>query len=300
MTGAGGFIGRQCVPELLNRGYEVHAVSSHPNASHGQRVHWHSCDLMNEESVEELVTDTHPSHLLHLAWYTRPGEFWASWENLRWLGAGVALLRAFAKSGGQRAAFAGTCAEYDWRFARCNEELTPTNPATLYGVCKKALSEVAMQFGQISGISVAWGRLFYLYGPHEASGRLIPSIARGILRRRPIPCTTGEQLRDYLHVQDAAAALVVLLDSGFEGAANIGSGRPITIREIVEKFAAALGGSELLEWGKIPIRAEEPLALFADVRRIAEIAGWKPRIELAAGLQATADWWRANHEMVRE
>jgi nucleoside-diphosphate-sugar epimerase len=76
ITGASGFVGRQCVPLLLAAGYEVHAVARTTNPEESDtRVRWHTADLLDESQVAELMAQVKPTHLLHLAWYSVPGKF---------------------------------------------------------------------------------------------------------------------------------------------------------------------------------------------------------------------------------
>ena len=93
LTGATGFVGRHCLQPLLERGYEVHALTSRPVPTTEQDgVHWHLLDLLAPRplSLEQIQ----PTHLLHLAWYAVPGKYWTSPENVRWVEASLALLRA--------------------------------------------------------------------------------------------------------------------------------------------------------------------------------------------------------------
>src|SRR6267143_4821300 len=114
LTGATGFIGRQCVPLLVARGYQVHAVSSKPIKDNRDSVRWHQADLFDPLAVKALIGSTKPTHLLHLAWCTEPGKYWNSLENLQWVQASLGLLQEFVDNDGQRVVVAGTCAEYDW------------------------------------------------------------------------------------------------------------------------------------------------------------------------------------------
>jgi nucleoside-diphosphate-sugar epimerase len=299
LTGAGGFVGRWCVPALLARGYEVHAVSRRP-APAGEEmrdVRRHAVDLLDVDATAALVSEVGPTHLLHLAWYTEHGKFWAAPENLRWVGASLALFEAFAAAGGRRIVAAGTCVEYAPEGeGPCSEASTPLAPATLYGACKHATRVVLEAFARQQGLSHAWGRLFFPYGPGEPPGKLIPAVARAALAGEPALCTHGRQLRDFVYVEDAAAAFAALLDSGVEGAVNVGAGRPVPLAEVIEKTAARAGRPDLVRLGARPAPAGEPTALWADTRRLREEVGWSPRFGLDEGLDATVEWWKKNDE----
>jgi nucleoside-diphosphate-sugar epimerase len=294
VTGPNGFIGRHCLPGLQEKGYELHGVVPRAELKlELPNVQWHVADLLDPESIRSLMKTVSPTHLLHFAWYTQPGEYWTSSENLRWLQAGLEILQAFKVHGGRRVLMAGSCAEYDWRYGFCSERLTPLSPATLYGACKKSLYEILMKYANQEGLSAAWGRVFFLYGPHEHPSRLVPSIINAIYDQRPAPCTQGDQIRDFLHVEDVASAFAALLDSQVEDAVNIASGRPVTVNHIIRRIAEKLGRLDLIQFGAIPIPATEPPVLLADVTRLQRDLGWFPSNDLETGLDKTIEWWKA-------
>jgi len=292
VTGATGFVGRYCLPLLQAAGYDVHAVSSSAHPSDGSGVGWHQCDLLDYSQTDRLIAAIAPTHLLHLAWYVAPGRYLTAPENLSWCQATLELSRAFGRNGGKRAVFAGTCFEYDNRFGYCSEDLTPTRPATLYAACKNSLREILSAFSKQAGFTTAWARIFHLYGPHESPRRLVPSVIISLLNGQTARCTHGNQIRDFLHVEDVAAAFVTLLGGTLEGPVNVGSGQPISIRSIVTAIADQIGGSGRVDFGAIEASLDDPPVLLPDVRRLRGEAGWSPRWALADGLANTIDWWR--------
>jgi nucleoside-diphosphate-sugar epimerase len=92
VTGATGFIGRHTLPLLLNKGFEVHAVSSKPIQACNKNIFWHQTDLLNTRQLTDLVTQVSPSHLLHFAWYAEPKKYWNSSNNLSSLREELATL----------------------------------------------------------------------------------------------------------------------------------------------------------------------------------------------------------------
>lgn len=293
LTGASGFIGRQAVAPLAAKGYEIHAVTSREPAAPAANVRWHRADLMDAGATERLLAQVRPTHLLHFAWYAEPGKYWRSPMNFRWLEASLALLRHFRDAGGRRAVMAGTCAEYDWTGAGvCSESETARRPATPYGVCKNALQETMRSFCEVEALSGAWGRIFFLHGPGEHPSRLVPSVVNALLEGGEARCTHGNQVRDFLHVEDVAGAFVALLDSAVEGPVNIASGRPVTLREVVLAAADCLGARERVRFGALPAPQNEPPVLVADVRRLSAEVRWQPRYDLAGGLAQSVRYWQ--------
>lgn len=294
LTGASGFVGRHCVAPLRARGYEVHAVShGGPDGVGSDGTHWHRADLLDRPQALRLVESVSPTHLLQVAWYAVPGKFWASSENFRWVEASLNLFEAFEAAGGRRLVVAGTCAEYSWAGeGLCSEAATPLAPATLYGACKHALHVMLEAFARRSGLSYAWGRIFFPYGPHDHAEKLVAYAVRSLLRGEPVNCTHGRQVRDFLYVEDVGAALAALLDSEVAGAVNVASGEGTALKDVLERAAALTGRRSLLRMGTLPAPEGEPAALVADVTRLRREVGFAPAFTLDRGVEATVEWWR--------
>jgi nucleoside-diphosphate-sugar epimerase len=291
VTGASGFVGRPAAEQLVRSGFEVHAVGRRDPEIAGSS--FHRLDLLGGSDLDPLMARLEPTHLLHLAWVTTPRLLWTTEENLDWLAASVRLLRAFAAAGGRRAVLAGTGAEYSWKESPLDERSTPLLPATAYGQSKASLFQVLDKFSPKLGLSFAWGRVFFPFGPREKAGRLLPDTIRALLERRPVELTDGLQKLDFMYVDDVAAAFVRLLRSDVEGAVNVASGIPRSVRSVVEAFAARTGGQELLRFGA---RARDPWevpVVGPAVSRLRDEVGFTPRYGWDEALDRTVDWWRA-------
>ena len=192
ITGASGFIGSNCLDLLAARGFDVHAADIQEPPKKIVGVHWHAIDLLDPVRVSELMAEVKPSHLLHFAWCAEPGKYWMSPDNLRWVQASLELLTEFRVHGGIRVVMAGTCAEYDWRYGYCLERTTPLVPTTLYGICKHALQMILDGYTGQTGLSSAWGRVFFLYGPREHSARLVSSVIRALSKGQTAPMLPWE------------------------------------------------------------------------------------------------------------
>jgi len=294
VTGAGGFIGRQTLAPLLAAGCEVHAASLTVPDEAPPGICWYTNDLLNPLEISKLLNAVKPTHLLHLAWYAAPGKFWNAPENRDWLEAGKVLLNAFCDTGGQRVVFAGTCAEYETGHGQCVENQTPLKPATLYGICKNELHQFAVNFAQQNGRSMAWGRVFHLYGPYEYPQRFVPSVILSLLRGEEARCTEGTQERDFMHVRDVASAFVALLASPVEGPVNIASGRPVRLADVARRIAGCLGAEYLLKLGALSAASDDPPVLTASVDRLNREVNWTPAIPLDQGLTEAIAWWRGH------
>jgi nucleoside-diphosphate-sugar epimerase len=188
---------------------------------------------------------------------------------------------------------AGSCAEYDWTGdGVCVEGQTPLRPATLYGTCKDAARRVCEALAEQLGVGVAWGRVFFLYGPGEDERRLVAAVAKALTAGERAATSEGTQVRDFLHVDDVAGAFAALVDAEATGAVNIGAGEGVAIREVVEEIARAAGRPDLLDVGALPARPGDPPLLVPRVERLRSEVGYEPSTPLDAGLDDTVQWWR--------
>jgi nucleoside-diphosphate-sugar epimerase len=288
VTGATGFIGARTTSLLAARGFEVHVVGrSRPV----DQVEFHQADILRLDELRTAVAKIQASHLLHLAWEVSPGRFWRAPENLDWVCASLQLLRGFAEAGGRRAVIAGTCAEYKWGEPRFFEKKTPCEPVTLYGAAKNGLRQIAESFGANSDLSICWGRIFFLYGPSEKSGRLVSDAIRALSMAQPLLTTHGEQRRDFLHVDDVAGAFAALVDCEVVGPVNIGSGHAVAVRSLLEIIASKIGNRDCLKYGARALSQGEPPVIEADSTRLRHEVGFTPRYDLLQGLANTMTWW---------
>ena len=250
-------------------------------------------DTGQANGVLEPLGDWKPETCVHLAWYAVPGEYLHSPENTASLTLSLRLLEELAASGCRRVVMTGTCFEYDTDLGYLRED-GPTRPATIYAATKLAAGQVGALMAAKLGIGFAWARLFYLYGPFEDERRLVPALIRALIAGREFPATSGTQVRDYLHVEDVAAALSALAVQPVTGTYNVCSGEPITIADLIRQVARIANRPDLIRLGSVQQREGEPRFICGDNSRLRDATGWTPRHNLAEGLAATVAWWKEN------
>lgn len=288
VTGAGGYVGRQTLEPLARMGFEVIAVARRPLDLPGD---WRSADLLRPGDGAALIEAVRPSHLLHLAWTTAHGKFWADPANALWQAATLDLLGRFAAAGGRRFVEAGSCAEYDWSGSGpLSETDTPLRPSTPYGRAKAATFAQAQREAARLGVSFAHGRLFHSYGPFEQRGRLVPSLVLALLEGRPARLASPGHVRDFLDVRDIGRLLAALLASEVEGAVNVASGEGVALERVAALLLQVIGRGEIVETEAA--RAGEPGSIVALTRRLVDEVKAAPAISLEKGLADAVRWWR--------
>jgi nucleoside-diphosphate-sugar epimerase len=286
VTGGSGFLGRHCVAALVRRGLRIHAVSRAPCDSFIDGITWHQVDLHSPGAARALIATLRPSHLLHLAWVTTPGQYRHAAENLDWVEASLALVKTFGAHGGQRFIGVGSSAEYGVETGPCMEDATPIRPASLYGQCKAAVWMIIQAYAQRYGFSAAWARVFLPYGPGDEPRRLIPSLLAALSAGKPISVSDGSQVRDFVYAPDAADLIVRLLaTSDASGAYNVGTGRGVAVRQVIQRVADHFNARKLVHFGAQARRADEPAALVADMTKVERVLDWHAQTSIESGLE---------------
>lgn len=283
-TGLSGFLGRRCVEDLARRGFEIHGITSRDARGLPSCVRWHNLDLLKSNGIEALCASIRPDALFHLAWYAEHPEFWTSPLNLAWLRASRMLVDACVASGTSRIVAAGSCAEYATPARGRYAETSAVGPTTPYGAAKASLHEYVAEVGRSRRVTVAWGRLFFLYGPGEPETKFIPATAREFLLRRAPVIRDPDRYVDYIHVSDAARAFVRILDSPIQGAINVGTGRAASVSELARLIRETLAG----ETPTVPDESGRQFSgqdMVADVARLSDELSFGWKFDLQSGVR---------------
>jgi dTDP-6-deoxy-L-talose 4-dehydrogenase (NAD+) len=271
LTGASGFVGRHVLAELESRDAEVTLLA---------RRHVRDPARVPEGRHRVVPFDLHdaapdlfdragrPDVLLHLAWGGLPHyDSLHHFESER--PAHYRFIRQMVDSGLAHAVVTGTCYEYGLQSGPLHEALD-SRPVNAYGHAKDALRRELQLLQRAQPFRLTWARLFYLHGEGQAANSLWPALRSAALRGdATFPMSGGEQLRDYLPVQQAAAHLVGLaLRAREDGIVNVCAGRPVSVRALVEGWIREHGWAIAPELGRYPYPAHEPMAFWGDATRL--------------------------------
>ncbi len=160
----------------------------------------------------------------------------------------------------------------------------PARPATPYAASKLAAETLLGAWSARAGVPLAILRLSHVYGPGDTSAKAIPAFLAACRRgERPV-VRGGADVRDYLYVDDAAAAVTRALELRAAGTFNIAAGRGTSIRDLLAAVQAATGTGAAADWQPA---VRPPTALVLDVARARAVLGWQPQVGLAEGLRRT-------------
>lgn len=272
VTGASGFVGRHVLAELARMQTEIVAVTR--DASKllhlSPSVHVVEMDISSPES-NCFAQMGSPDVLIHLAW-DGLSNYRAFCHFDTELPRHYLFLKNLIDAGLLSIFVAGTCLEYGMQSGALSEgiRLCPSNS---YGYAKDALRQQLEFLKTIKNFNLVWGRLFYMYGEGQSGNSLYASLKEAVLRGdKSFDMSGGEQLRDYLPVAEVARKIVRLALSGGDiGPVNICSGKPISVRRLVEQWLAHNNWEITLNLGCYPYSDYEPMAFWGDITKMQEL-----------------------------
>jgi GDP-4-dehydro-6-deoxy-D-mannose reductase len=294
VTGATGFVGHHLVPALQERGHEVAGIGhAHADGGAGEvsGLAVRAIDLGDRPALEAAVTAFRPDRVVHLAGLAHVGTSWrqmAEYFRVNVLGTEVVLDAA----GGVPVVFASSAEVYGDVPAAEQPlvETRPPAPASPYALTKAAAERLVLRAGGIVA------RPFNMLGPGQAPGFALAAFARQLaaiaLGRQEPTLAVGnlEARRDFVHVRDGAAALVLLAERGQSGGVyNIASGEAVSIREALAELIAESGASVGMATDERFLRPADIPLLQGSAEPLRAL-GWEPRRGRRA---AIAELWQA-------
>lgn len=265
LTGGTGFVGRQILKVLAGKGVNVRAVvreGKHQPATGGDHIEKFivTRDLFAETSEWWAERCADVDLVIHAAWYAEPGKYLKSPLNLDCLAGTLQLAKGAALAGVKRFVGIGTCLEYAIGSERLHTE-TPLKPLSPYAGAKAAAFTTLAQWLPSRGVEFCWCRLFYLYGEGEDPRRLVPYLRAQLAAGKFAELGTGVQTRDFLEASEAARMIVEAALGTVQGATNICSGHPATIKQLAERIADEYGRRDLLGFGARPSDPDDPACI---------------------------------------
>ena len=327
VTGGAGYIGSHVARELLGRpGSTVVVVDSLERGHRGAvdalerafpgRVSFVHLDIRDRAAMRDVLRSERPDAVLHFAAYTLVGESVAH-PAMYWscaVGGTSSLLEAMRAAATPRLVFSSTAATYGAPLRMPIAEDAPQHPVNPYGASKLACegiirAEVAAARREGRSFAATMLRYFNVAGcasdgllgeDHSPETHLVPSALQAALGLRPAlrlfgtdyPTPDGTCIRDYVHVEDLAAAHAVALDALQEhgcDAFNVGIGHGFSVREVLAECERAAGRPIPME---VAARRDgDPPVLLADPSLIMRRLGWEPRHRTLASMAGSAWRW---------
>jgi dTDP-6-deoxy-L-talose 4-dehydrogenase (NAD+) len=281
VTGATGFIGKYVVERLLEEGIDVIATSAHEEKARQQpwfsRVRYIPFDFASFDSTQDYFSFFgEPDAIIHLAWEGLP-NYKSDFHLLINYPRHAAFLRNLVEHGLKDITVTGSCMEYGIQEGEIKED-QPALADHFYGRAKEALRLSLDRLAQEYQIPVKWARLFYMYGMGQSPKSLLSQLDKALEEgQETFNMSGGQQTRDYLPVEKIAEYIVaVALQQEITGVVHICSGKPITVKQLVEDHLRKMGKTIHLNLGFYPYTDYEPMHFWGDTTKLRVILAKQP------------------------
>jgi dTDP-glucose 4,6-dehydratase len=323
ITGGAGFIGSAVVRQAVRAGHEVVNVDALTYASCLENVAevsdspaycFEHVDIRDPEALARVLADHRPDAVMHLAAESHvdrsidgPGAFIDT--NVVGTYTLLQAARGYWDGQGRPSSFRFHHISTDEVFGSLGQtgqftEETPYDPRSPYSASKAASDHLVRAWYHTFGLPVVLTNCSNNYGPYHFPEKLIPVVILNALAGKQIPVYgTGDNVRDWLYVEDHADALLTVLQRGQVGRSyNIGGENEVNNIDLVRKICAVL--DELHPTGAphdqlITFVADRPghdLRYAIDPSRMREELGWRPSVTLEEGLRKTVRWYLENQD----
>ena len=271
VTGGTGFVGNYIVQELLEQGNELIVTGTNESKARGfswfnnvEFVELKIGDNIRDDKFEQLLTG---EKLIHLAWEGLP-HYKELFHFEEILLPQYFFLKRLIESGLNDITITGTCLEYGMKNG-CLEANMITDPQNSYAIAKDSLRKFLGQLQSYKKFDLKWVRVFYMYGNGQSDHSLLKQLENAVHNQQEVfNMSGGEQLRDYLHVKEVATKVIEISQmSHVSGIFNCCSGKPISIRTLVEKHKSSLGSDIKLNLGYYPYLDFEPFAFWGNTEK---------------------------------
>ncbi len=317
VTGGAGYIGSHAAKALSRAGYRV-VVYDNLAAGHREAVKFGALvegDITDVEAVRRALREHGVFAVMHFAAFLDVGE--SVREPARYyrnnVGGALSVLEAMAAESVKHFVFSSTCATYGEPIETPIAETHPQKPINAYGETKLAVERALPHFERAYDIHSIALRYFNAAGAdpdgeigedHSPEIHIIPRAIEAATGGRGLqvfgddyPTPDGTCLRDYIHVADLAdahvRALETIAETGVSGAYNLGTGRPHSVKEVIDAVEKVTGRQ--VPWTLGPRRPGDPAVLYAAPHKAQAELHWKPRLAALEAIVDTAWNWHRTH-----
>lgn len=288
ISGASGFIGKSLVPLLKH--HELLLLGRHTNSESSIPGTHLVGDLSQPEQWKDSVERFAPEATIHLAWAGLPD--YSLPQCLLNFEISTNLLELLGSIGCRKIFVAGTCWEYGSQLGQVIED-QQVSGLNLFASFKSGLQLVGDSLARTHRFDLVWGRIFFVYGAHQRSTSLIPSVYQAFQANQAPDIRNPKALNDFIHVDDVSRAIQALVETeSVSGTFNIGSGIPTAVSQVAQTLAEKMQCQDLLDsdFGKIGKES----GTWSDISHIQEITGWYPQHTIESGIAQVLEVWRSH------
>ena len=293
IVGGTGFIGYHFAKKALKKGWKVTSISSKlpKKIRYLSKVKYKICDIRNRRSLEKTINKSF-KYVVNLAGYVDHSKKTKTFES-HYVGC-KNLVEIFLKKPPKAFIQMGSSVEYGYSKSPQKEDIKCNLKSikSVYGKAKLLSSIYLIDLFKKKKFPATVLRLYLAFGPQQDTNRFLPIIIKSCIKNKKFPCSKGNQLRDFVHVDDVVEAIFKsLANKNARGQIlNIGSGKPRKIIHIINLVKKILKGG-YPQFGKIKLRKDEILKLYPSINKAKKKINWKPKIPFKKGLELTIKYY---------
>jgi nucleoside-diphosphate-sugar epimerase len=293
IIGGTGFIGYHFAKKCLTKGWQIASISSRKpkKTRYLPRVKYIICDITKKRSLKQKVRKSF-NYVVNLGGYVDHSNKKKTFES-HYVGC-KNLAEIFIKKMPTTFIQMGSSVEYGNSSSPQKESVKCSLKSikSIYGKAKLLSSRYMIDLYKKKNFPSVVLRLYLAYGPKQDMNRFLPIIIDGCIKNKKFPCSTGNQLRDFIHVDDVVDAIIKSLkNKNAKGQIiNIGSGKPGKIKDIINHVKKISKGG-FPQFGKIKLRKDEILKIYPNIKKAKNIINWKPKISFDKGLKSTIKFY---------
>ena len=294
VTGANGFVGRTLCEHLLQKGISVVALvrDNHTDLKDLDGLKFVCCDMLDYKDLPEILNDRNADVLYHMAWMGSAGNLRGDYKvQLDNVKSSCALVEACSKMNCNRIVFPASIMEYELEKVFQTEKEVGIN--SLYSCAKLSADYMIRVLAGAHNIDYIRTVISNIYGPGEYSPRLINSTIRKILKKEYCKFSSGEQLYDFIYIDDAVEALIRLAENGVcNKTYYVGSGKPRPLKEFILELGSIVDSEVQLGIGELPFDGVSLNYDEFDMNAVENDTGFISRTSFTTGIKNTLEWIR--------
>jgi len=294
IVGGTGFIGYHLAKKSLKKGWQVTSISSRPpkKIRYLKQVEYIRCSITNKKLLKKSISQPF-DYVVNLGGYVdhsnKKKTFKSHYDGCK------NLAEIFLKKPPLSFVQIGSSLEYGTANSpqKENFKCNLRSIKSIYGKAKLLSSKYVIDLFEKKNFPSIVLRLYLVYGPKQDANRFLPITILGCIKNKKFPCSAGNQIRDFVYVDDAVEAMIKsLTNKNARGhIINIGSGKPIIIKSIVEKVKKISKGGHP-QYGLFKQRKSEIPKLYPSVEKAKKKINWRQRISFEKGLKKTINSYK--------
>lgn len=295
VVGGNGFLGRNILDKARALNWETTNLSLNKNPL-CKADYFIQSDVSDFDSLNKCLSEIKFNYVVNCSGYVDHASFNKNGMlilNSHFTGV-VNLIRSINKSNLIKFINIGSGDEYGLQKSPL-KEATKENPNTVYSFSKAASSKFLQMLNLSDGIPTTTLRIFLVYGPGQPNNRIIPQVIYGCLNNQVFPVSYGDQIRDFLYIDDFVDSVFLTLDcKDADGKIlNIGSGKKYKIKDVIKLIQKIIGKGHP-NFGEVPYKQNENMSLYPNISEAKKILKWQPKIFLHQGLLETIESYNEN------